>query len=96
MELYNGSENAKSRSFMWEHTQAHHSGIIGDSDYEIKLTGTHTTPLDRIMDEAVRIKNLQSEANLNQTTKILNGKSEYFQAEYFNLHINYSKGPSEM
>ena len=87
-----GSAKAKEGSFMWDHTLKHHGGTVGGkSDYTITITGTHSTPLDRIMDEAVRIRKLESDAELEPDKISLNGKTEYFKPEYYTS--SYRKGP---
>ena len=50
------------------------------------------TCLDRIMDEAVRIRKFESDAQSEPGKISLNGKAEYFKPEYYTS--SYRKGPS--
>ena len=51
---------------MWDHSEKHHGGnILG-------------TLMDRIIDEAVGIKRLESETQSDAGKMLLNGKNEYF------------------
>ena len=92
----------KEQSFMWQHCKLYHNSIIGsNSDFKVTLTGQHKSPLDRIIDEATRIRKLEQHCRDNNTNtqkdtpgKIIcmNSKSEYFKAEYYSTR--YMKGPS--
>ena len=102
MKKYTGSDKAKEESFMWLHCKSYHDSEFGSlSDFKVKLTGQHRSPLDRIMDEALRIRQLEQKSrdnfkNTQQNTSnkiiCMNSKSEYYTAEYFSTR--YMKGPS--
>ena len=50
-------------SWMWDHTLAHHEGVVGPDqgagDYEFRSQGSFTKPLPRQVDEAVRISQIE-------------------------------------
>ena len=102
LQKYTGSDEAKEQSFMWQHCKLYHDSEIGNlSDFKVKLTGQHKSPLDRIIDEATRIRELEHKCRDNHTNtqnntagKIIcmNSKSEFFKAEY--CSTRYMKGPS--
>ena len=75
---------------MWRHTLEAHGGIIGPlnglNDYSMKVTDNFKDPLSRILDEAVRIKDLEDDPSVN----CLNSKGEYFQSQY--IRTSYQKG----
>ena len=99
---YTGSEEARDQSFMWQHCKNYHGSEIGNmSDFKVALTGQHKSPLDRIIDEATRIRELEQKCRDNHTNtqnntagKIIcmNSKSEYSKAEYYSTR--YMKRPS--
>ena len=102
MKKYRGSDKAKEESFMWQHCKTYHNSEFGNmSDFKVTLTGQHRSPLDRIMDEALRIRQLEhkSRENFKNTQQnpaskliCMNSKSEYYTAEYFSTR--YMKEPS--
>ena len=85
-------ENEK--SYMWRHTLESHGGVIGPhnglNDYSMKVTGTFNDPLSRILNEAVKIKNLEDDPSI----KCLNSKREYYQSQY--IRTSYQKGTQNM
>ena len=85
-----GPEGQNEKSYMWRHTLEAHGGLIGSlnglNDYSMKVTGTFKDPLSRILDEAVRIKDLEDDPSVN----CLNSKGEYFQSQY--IRTSYQKG----
>ena len=56
----------------------------------MKVTGVFKDPLTRILDEAVRIKDLEDDPAAN----CLNSKGEYFQSQY--IRTSYTKGTQNM
>ena len=89
-----GGEGEDDKSFMWRHTLEVHGGVIGPlqglNDYSMKVTGTFKDPLTRILDEAVRIKDLEDDPKVN----CLNSKGEYYQSQY--IRTCYKKGAQNM
>ena len=51
-------------SWMWEHTVSHHGGVVGpdqgQGDYEFRIEGVFQKPLQRQVDEAVRLGQIDS------------------------------------
>ena len=79
---------------MWRHTLEAHGGVLGPlsglNDYSMKVTGVFKDPLSRILDEAVRIKDLEDDPAAN----CRNSKGEYFQRQY--IRTSYTKGTQNM
>ena len=79
---------------MYRHCQESHGGVKGPNggleDFTMKVTKTFQDPLTRILDEVVRIKDLED----NNNFMCLNTKEEYYQSQY--IRITYSKGASMM
>ena len=50
-------------SWMWEHTLLHHGGVVGPDrgagDFTFRLQGSFTKPLQRQVDEAVRLRQIE-------------------------------------
>ena len=80
----------KEKSVMWNHCAEIHSGEIGPSnglyDFEMTIISAGAKPLERILEEGVRIKDLEADTQID----CLNGKTEYFRAEY--IKTTYNKG----
>ena len=74
---------------MWEHSRLHHNGErgphLGLLDFLPSVTGVHNMPLNRTLDEGVRVKNLVD----NRKLTCMNSKNEYYRTEY--IWLNYSK-----
>ena len=79
---------------MWRHALEAHGGVIGPlnglKDFSMKVTGTFKDPLTRILNEAVRIKDLEDEPSVN----CLNSKGEYYKSQY--IRTSYHKGAQNM
>ena len=64
-------KNKKTNSVMFKHTMKDHENEIEKVDFEMKLAGVFKTPLERIINEGVRIKERKPE-------ELLNSKMEFF------------------
>ena len=81
MALYTSrSENQRAKSFMFRHAASHHDGLLGPEggwkDFRMKVTSSFKKPLDRILEESIRIRNQEDQAQvgaeLNKTSTELN------------------------
>ena len=100
LELYRSrSTQQRAKSFMHKHTISHHDGIVGREggihDYKMTVTHTFRKPMDRILDEAVRIKHQEDQANCwtgsgEIGVESLNSKQDYFQSSC--VRTNFSRG----
>ena len=83
------SSIARANSWMWEHSRLHHNGERGPHsgllDFLPSVTGVHNMPLNRTLDEGVRVKNLVD----NRQLTCMNSKNEYYRTEY--IRLNYDK-----
>ena len=72
----------KDNSFQWKHTLERHGGVIGENkgakDYKMKPLNKFKKSLTRVIEEAVRIQQLESDPNLEN----LNSRLEYFAPKY--------------
>ena len=73
---------------MHKHTLSHHDGLVGEEggihDYKMTVTNIFRKPINRILDEAVRIKHQEDQANSWTSSggigvESLNSKLDYFQ-----------------
>ena len=64
LELYTGSVNERSKSFMWRHCVGTHGGVLGDhggrGDFKMDIISHHRDPLTRVLKEAIEIQNLEN------------------------------------
>ena len=71
-----------------------HYGVMGGEngllDYKMKVLNTFKESLNRILEEAVRIQQLDGD----QRIEMLNSKIEYYAPQY--VRPSYSKGPAEL
>ena len=75
-------EKNESNSVFWQHSKADHGGLMRTSDWEVKITSSHRSPLSRQVTEAFRISQ-ELPAN------ILNAKSEFRANNFPELEIRY-------
>ena len=54
---------------MWKHVVNEHKDEEDQVEFEMKLEGTFKTPLQRITNEGIRIKNIKPECLLNSTSE---------------------------
>ena len=92
LDLYTSrSANQRAKSFMFRHAVTHHEGLLGPEcgkkDFNMTITGSFYKPMDRILDESIRIKHQEDQAELgpelNKTcckVESLNSKQDYFQS----------------
>ena len=77
-------------SWMWQHTMTHHQGVLGPdmgaSDYSFRLQGKFYKPLERQVDEAVRLGQIDKDGRVlddvggqhGGTVVCLNTRGEYY------------------
>ena len=77
---------------MLKHAISHHGGLLGpeggSNDFSLKVTGSFRKPLDRILDESIRIQHQELLAglgpeldkNLSIRVESLNSKQDYYQS----------------
>ena len=75
-------------SWMWEHTMSHHEGVVGAHqgamDYQFRLQGIFRKPLQRQVDEAVRLGQVEKHGRIlddvygGGTVTSLNSRGEFF------------------
>ena len=63
--------NKEEKSVMWKHVVNEHKDEEDQVEFEMKLDGAFKTPLQRITNEGIRIKNTKPEC-------LLNSKNEYY------------------
>ena len=84
----------KENSFQWRHTNEKHNGIIGTNkgagDYKMKPLNKFNSALTRVLEEAVRIQQLESDPKLDNS----NSRFEYFGPEY--VRPSFTKGPIDL
>ena len=102
MQLYMGSEAQKKQSFMWDHNVRFHEGRVSDNmmdDFEMIMVEQFRKPLSRILDEGLRIRNLENDDFITRDEQdykrvvCLNSRDEYFQSEY--VRVGFSRGNRE-
>ena len=85
--------NGKDNSFMHKHMVEKHSGIMGENkgikDFKMESLNRFKGSLTRIVEEAVRIKEVDS----NPKLEMMNSKIEYFGPQY--VRTAFSKGPAD-
>ena len=71
----------------------HHSGVMGPNggllDYTMEVVATGQKPLTRVIDEGIRVKDLENDTKID----CLNSKSEYYQAEF--IRVSYTRGAGQ-
>ena len=78
---------------MYKHALERHGGKLGAdrgiSDFKMEALSQQREALDRILEEAVRIKAITSDPKIN----VLNSKMEYYGAQY--VRSAFAKGPAD-
>ena len=84
-------EKKSSKNFMWRHTEEHHNGVITnpETDYRFGVVSSHQEALNRVLDEAVRIQDIEGDSSVNS----MNGRQEYYAPQY--VRPAFEKGPAE-
>ena len=86
-------------SWMWQHTVSHHNGVVGEmggaKDYSWNLHGTFTKPLERQVDEMVRLLIAEScglgalgGRGWGGKTVTLNSRGEYYRPRIMTYNFN--------
>ena len=88
--LYRGK---KEGSFMHKHAVECHGGVLGVgggiNDFSMEALNRGMGPLNRVLEEAVRIQEIDSDPKI----KVLNSKLEYYGAQY--VRPAFVKGPAD-
>ena len=62
------SKKQQEKSFMFKHAVTHHEGLLGPEcgkdDFRMTITGSFCKPLDRILDESIRIQHQEDHAGI--------------------------------
>ena len=91
LDAYRSHMNGRTptESWMWDHTVSHHGGVVGpdqgQGDYNFRLQGKFSKSLNRQVDEAVRLGQIDSNGKVlddrgqwGGPVISLNSRGEYF------------------
>ena len=86
------SKKQQEKSFMFKHAVTHHEGLLGPecgkNDFCMTITGSFCRPLDRILDESIRIQHQEAHTEIGPewgkneqlVVESLNSKQDYYQS----------------
>ena len=96
---------------MFKHAVTHHEGLLGPEggikDFNMTITGSFCKPMDRILDESIRIRHQEDQAEMGPEFELgpgldkmcccrvesLNSKQDYFQSSC--VRTTFTRGAAQ-